>query len=172
MGKKRSTTTWSLVRFFKMSDEIRKDESRSEAEQTQSEFAELLNPELAVADKKEDLNAEIERLVSRLEEMSRVAASLLAQRGAAASTGAELEAQEMHQQIRRTFAELDKIAAHVRSVDTAVAAMETAVTDQTRQKTLVTIKNTFSPISRLFGMETSNAVQPFVRPPQTKFDPL
>lgn len=142
-----------------------------EAARLQADFSELLNPAEVVVDSKLELSQEVDRLTNHLEEMARIARSALSERALVSRTGAELEA-SLLAELQRTFAKLDRIAAHIRAVDAAVAAMEAAVTEQTRQSTLVSIKNTFSPISRLFGVEPSSAVAPFVRPPQSRFDPL
>jgi hypothetical protein len=140
-----------------------------EAKLLEAEFSRLLDP--SIDDKKVDFNAEIELLVGHLEDMKRVGNALLSQRSATAESMTELDAR-MSEELRRVFEEIDRIAAHVKAVDAAVAVMESAVTEYARTKALVSIKNTFSPISRLFGVETSNVIPPFVRPPQSRFDLL
>ncbi len=135
------------------------------------DYAALLDVSVVSVDKTREFNAEVSRLRERGAELQRVAEGVASERKEAQDMSAAAAAQLG--ELKRVFALIDRVAAHVHRVDAAVAAMETAVGEVARQQTVTALRSALSPMTRLFGGSLGGGAEsspPFARPPASFFD--
>lgn len=81
----------------------------SEVQLAESEIRALLDPNDAVRDKQGELQSEIELLMGRLTAMAESSSRVLSQRKIACGAENEALAAQLNEQLRATFADIDRI---------------------------------------------------------------
>lgn len=69
------------------------------------------------------------------------------------------------EELRKSFRYVDRVAAHVASVDAAVSALEVSVSESSKEYKKRAIKATVAPLSKWFGVDTTlPSMSKFTRP--------